>query len=479
MQKFSFKPTIRQLLLGSTLVAIGAAGLLAPVQATTQSNSGQSIAWTQPANLADLIEIVSPAVVKITAKGNKQAKVQNSPNTLPEGLQDGPMGEMFKRYFENRPGGHDNFPNPKQGASLGSGFVVSDDGVIVTNNHVVEDAEKLTVTLKDGREFEAKVLGLDPKTDLAVLKIETSEILPTVGWGNSDTIRVGDPVFAVGAPFGLSGSVTSGIVSARGREIGSGPYDDFIQVDAPINKGNSGGPLFDSKGNVVGVNTAIYSPSGGSVGIGFSIPSDLAQTIVAEIVKTGSVERGWLGVQIQDVSNDIAKSLGLEKTQGVIVSEVEDNSPAKSSGLESGDIILSFGDVEILDVGDLTLAVATSDIGKDVDMKVYRGGDVITLNANVTVLETPSDNDFGELGLALSEQGDEVIVMDIQPDSNAASTRIQKGDVLSSINQKPITSIKDVNEAVSKALKLERKSVLAQIKRQDRKRFLTIPLTTS
>jgi len=368
---------------------------------------------------------------------------------------------------------------PKQGASLGSGFVVSDDGVIVTNNHVVEDADKLTVTLKDGREFEAKVLGLDPKTDLAVLKIETSEILPTVGWGNSDTIRVGDPVFAVGAPFGLSGSVTSGIVSARGREIGSGPYDDFIQVDAPINKGNSGGPLFDSKGNVVGVNTAIYSPSGGSVGIGFSIPSDLAQTIVAEIVNTGSVERGWLGVQIQDVTNDIAKSLGLEKTQGVIVSEVEDNSPAKSSGLESGDIILSFGDVEILDVGDLTLAVATSDIGKDVDMKVYRGGDVITLNANVTVLETPSDNDFGELGLALSEQGGEVIVMDIQPDSNAASTRIQKGDVLSSINQKPITSIKDVNEAVSKALKLERKSILAQIKRQDRKRFLTIPLTTS
>ncbi|MEK6205589.1 MAG: PDZ domain-containing protein, partial [Amylibacter sp.] len=287
------------------------------------------------------------------------------------------------------------------------------------------------------------------------------------------------PVFAVGAPFGLSGSVTSGIVSARGREIGSGPYDDFIQVDAPINKGNSGGPLFDSKGNVVGVNTAIYSPSGGSVGIGFSIPSDLAQTIVAEIVNTGSVERGWLGVQIQDVTNDIAKSLGLEKTQGVIVSEVEDNSPAKSSGLESGDIILSFGDVEILDVGDLTLAVATSDIGKDVDMKVYRGGDVITLNANVTVLETPSDNDFGELGLALSEQGDEVIVMDIQPDSNAASTRIQKGDVLSSINQKPITSIKDVNEAVSKALKLERKSIFAQIKRQDRKRFLTIPLTTS
>ncbi len=479
MQKFSFKPTVRQLLLGSTLVAIGAAGLLAPVQATTQSHSAQSIAWTQPANLADLIEIVSPAVVKITAKGNKQAKVQNPPNTLPEGFQDGPMGEMFKRYFENRPGGHDNFPNPKQGASLGSGFVVSDDGVIVTNNHVVEDADKLTVTLKDGREFEAKVLGLDPKTDLAVLKIETSEILPTVGWGNSDTIRVGDPVFAVGAPFGLSGSVTSGIVSARGREIGSGPYDDFIQVDAPINKGNSGGPLFDSKGNVVGVNTAIYSPSGGSVGIGFSIPSDLAQTIVAEIVNTGSVERGWLGVQIQDVTNDIAKSLGLEKTQGVIVSEVEDNSPAKSSGLESGDIILSFGDVEILDVGDLTLAVATSDIGKDVDMKVYRGGDVITLNANVTVLETPSDNDFGELGLALSEQGDEVIVMDIQPDSNAASTRIQKGDVLSSINQKPITSIKDVNEAVSKALKLERKSILAQIKRQDRKRFLTIPLTTS
>jgi len=478
---------VRRMLLGTTAAAIGAVGMLMPLQGTAQTATVAPIAWTQPANLADLIEVVSPAVVKITATHTNKMAGNMPQGMLPDNLPEGPMGEMFKRFFDEQQGGGKQFRNSQPMQALGSGFIVDDSGIIVTNNHVVADADKLSVTLKDGREFTAKLLGVDPKTDLAVLKIDTDGKLPTVSWGNSEKLRVGDPVFAVGAPFGLTGSVTSGIVSARGRDIGAGPYDDFIQVDAPINKGNSGGPLFDAQGNVVGVNTAIYSPSGGSVGIGFSIPADLAKSIVSEIATDGQVERGWLGVSIQNITNDIAESLGLDKAKGVIVDSVQDNSPAKEAGVKSGDVIIGFGDKEINDVGDLTLAVADAEIGQNAEMKVYRAGKTVTLEPKIAKLKMDTTTAFAQqaqpemnfdaMGLGLQAEGDSVVITSIDPESGAAEAGIQEGDIIISVNQKPVTSLSEVDDAVEQAKEAGRPSVLAQIERDGTHRFVAIPLS--
>lgn len=477
----------RRFLLGTTAAAFGAVGMIMPLQGTAQTATVAPIAWTQPANLADLIEVVSPAVVKITATHTSKV-TENIPKGMsPDNLPSGPMGEMFKHFFDEQQGGMKQFRNPQPSQALGSGFIVGESGIIVTNNHVVSGADKLSVTLKDGREFTAKLLGVDPKTDLAVLKIETDGKLPTVGWGNSEKLRVGDPVFAVGAPFGLTGSVTSGIVSARGRDIGAGPYDDFIQVDVPINKGNSGGPLFDAQGNVVGVNTAIYSPSGGSVGIGFSIPADLAKSIVSEIVTNGQVERGWLGVRIQNVTNDIAESLGLDKAKGVIVDSVQEDSPAKEAGVKAGDVIIGFGGKEIGDVGDLTLAVADAIIGENAQMQVYRAGKAVVLAPRISKLKTDAvavsssgmspDYNFNTLGLVLQAEGDSVIITAVKPVSSAETAGLQEGDIVISVNQKPVKSLSDVDTAIVEAKGAGRPSVLVQIKRDDASRFVAIPLS--
>ena len=481
--------TVRKFLLGTTAAVIGTVGLMMPLQTTAQTATVAPIAWTQPANLADLIEVVSPAVVKITVtidnSGDMAGKMPQG--QLPDNLPSGPMGEMFKHFFEQQQGPQGQFRAPQPTQALGSGFIIDDSGIIVTNNHVVAEADTLNVTLKDGREFTATLLGTDPKTDLAVLKIEADAKLPTVRWGNSDKLRVGDPVFAVGAPFGLSGSVTSGIVSARGRDIGAGPYDDFIQVDAPINKGNSGGPLFDANGNVVGVNTAIFSPSGGNVGIGFSIPADLAKSIVSDITATGQVERGWLGVSIQNMTNDIAESLGLSDAKGVLVNDVQDNSPAKAAGVKSGDVILGFDDTEIGDVGDLTLAVANADIGKNAEMKVYRGGSTVVLEPTIAKLERdtalasaqqakPKQN-FDALGLALQSDGGNVVITSVDPNSGAAKAGLQEGDIVVSVNQKPVSDLSDVNAALEQAKQAGRPAVLAQIERGGNRRFAALPLS--
>lgn len=481
--------TVRKFLLGTTAAVIGSVGLMMPLQTTAQTATVAPIAWTQPANLADLIEVVSPAVVKITVTiDNPAAMAGNMPqNMLPDNLPPGPMGEMFKHFFEQQQGGQGQFSAPRPAQALGSGFIIDESGIIVTNNHVVADADTLNVTLKDGSEFKAKLLGTDPKTDLAVLKIESDAKLPTVRWGNSDKLRVGDPVFAVGAPFGLTGSVTSGIVSARGRDIGAGPYDDFIQVDAPINKGNSGGPLFDANGNVVGVNSAIMSPTGGNIGIGFSIPSDLAKSIVSDIVTTGQVERGWLGVSIQNMTSDIAGSLGLTEAKGVLVGDVQDNSPAKAAGVKSGDVILGFGDTEIADVGDLTLAVANAEIGKNTKMKVYRGGTTVILEPTIVKLDPdttlasaqqakPKQN-FEALGLGLQSEGGNVVITSVDPNSGAAKVGLQKGDIVVSVNQKPVSDLSDVDAAVAQAKKAGRPAVLAQIERGGNRRFAALPLS--
>ncbi len=477
----------RRMLLGTTVAAIGAIGMMMPLQSTAQTAPLAAIAWTQPANLADLIEVVSPAVVKITTTRTGKAAQTAPEGMAPGDLPSGPMGDMFKRFFDDQQGGSKRFRNPQPSQALGSGFIVEESGIIVTNNHVVADADKLNVTLKDGREFTAKLLGVDPKTDLAVLKIETDGTLPTVGWGNSEKLRVGDPVFAVGAPFGLTGSVTSGIVSARGRDIGAGPYDDFIQVDAPINKGNSGGPLFDAGGNVVGVNTAIFSPSGGNVGIGFSIPAELAKSIVAEIAANGQVERGWLGVSIQNITKDIAESLGLEDAKGVIVDNVQDNSPAGVAGVKSGDVIIGFGDTTIGDVGDLTLAVANAEIDENIEMQVYRAGKTVVLEPKITKLKTDrpaapaqimkSQLNFDALGLGLQSKGEAVVITSVDPASGAAKAGLQEGDIVVLLNQKPIATLSEVEGAVEQAKDAGRPSVLAQIERDGTRRFVAIPFS--
>ncbi|MBI1366709.1 MAG: Do family serine endopeptidase [Alphaproteobacteria bacterium] len=458
----------------------------------------QMTAWSQPRNLADLVEQVSPAVVQITATGHLGNSFEFSSNgPIPPEMFDGPFGDFFRRFFDepNGPQGGDGRNRPRfrspETAALGSGFIINRDGVIVTNNHVVNGADTFKVKLKDGREFDAKLLGTDDRTDLAVLKIKANEPLPTVDWGDSDRIRVGDPVFAVGAPFGLQGTVTSGIVSARGRDIGAGPYDDFIQIDAPINRGNSGGPLFDAAGHVVGVNTAIVSPTGGSVGIGFSIPSDMAKSVVSQIVAHGSVERGWLGVSIQSVSQDMADSLGLKKAKGAIVADVTDGSPAAKAGVKEGDIIIKYDGKDIDSAVDLSRAVANTPAGQRADITVYRDGREQTLAARIDKLKdtgkqanagpsrSGANPTYNGLGLALDEQDGQVVVSDIDPDSKAADTGLQPGDAILSINQKKVATVKEAENAIREAKSKNRPSVLARVERGDQQTFIAIPFAKS
>ena len=297
------------------------------------------------------------------------------------------MDEQFRQFFEQQ-----GIPMPKQapqhqdgerGMALGSGFIVSSDGIIVTNNHVIDNAIDIKVTLDDGTELPAKLLGADPKSDLAVLKITASKPLTTLAWGDSDTLKLGDQILAIGNPFGIGTTVTAGIVSARGRDLHSGPYDDFIQIDAPINHGNSGGPLVDHSGNVVGINTAIYSPNGGSVGVGFAIPSDQAQRIVAKLEKSGSIDHGYLGVQIQPVTADVADAVGLTKAEGALVATVNAGTPAAHAGLKTGDIVMTVGSETVKSPRDLSRLVADLSPGAKEAMTVWRNGKTVDLSVTV------------------------------------------------------------------------------------------------
>lgn len=352
-----------------TLSAITAFGVMVSTTAMAASNGGNGY--------VDLVEDVSPAVVfvKVTAS------VQNA--DAEAGLMTDPRFEDFMKQFGGKmpPNGRST---PRQG--VGSGFIISGDGLIVTNHHVIEGAEQVTIKMADGEEYDATIIGSDPLTDIALLDVEGTDF-PTVSFGSSEALRVGEEVIAVGSPFGLGGTVTSGIISAKSRNINSGPFDDFIQTDAAINRGNSGGPLFNMDGEVVGVNTAIYSPDGGSVGIGFSVPADLVTNIVADLQDDGEIDRSWLGVQIKPVTEDVAHVLGLNAGEGVMVERIMADSPAEDAGLEIGDVILRFSGEAIEELRDLTRGVAIETAGTVSEVEVFRGGALMTFEVTLATRE--------------------------------------------------------------------------------------------
>jgi serine protease Do len=429
--------------LGRGLAVILAVGFLA-------ATSGSALARGAPESFADLAERLTPAVVNISSSQRIR------------GAATGELDALQKKFS-------------RQPVSLGSGFIIDASGIVVTNNHVIDNADEITVKLHDGREFKASVTGRDRETDLAVLQLDASGVkFPFVGFGNDSSARVGDWVIAIGNPFGLGGSVTVGIVSARNRDINSGQYDDFIQTDAAINRGNSGGPLFDLDGRVIGVNTAIFSQTGGSVGVGFAIPSDLSQTVVTQLLEFGETRRGWLGVSIDDMTPELAKTLGLRKPEGAVVTLVRPNSPAADAGVEANDVVLAFNRHEVTSVRDLTRAVADTAIGTRAPMVVLREGKRVTLSVTVDRRETrmllsaragailPTNAAKGA-GLTLQEPTDElkrafglpaniegVVVTAVDPDSPAAIV-LQPGDVILEIGWERITR---PGAAVSKLDKL-------------------------
>ena len=416
-----------------------------------------------------------------------------------------PFREFFDDFFKRRQQGQGPAVPRRNVNSMGSGFVIDAQGIIVTNNHVIEDADTIEVHFIDGSNLDAELVGRDAKTDLAVLRVKPTKPLPVVGFGNSDALRVGDWVLAIGNPFGLGGSVSLGIVSARNRDINAGPYDDFIQTDAAINKGNSGGPLFNLAGEVVGINTAIYSPSGGSVGIGFSVPAATAKGVIDQLLKYGETRRGWLGVRIQSVTDDIAESLGLDKVRGALVADVTPTGPAEKAGVEAGDVIVEFNGKPVAEMKDLPRIVADTPVGAKVPVKVMRKGKEMLVTAEVGRLEdgeklasaqTPggsTDVDVVKtLGMTLSPLTDDArqkfgidsdvdgaVVTEVESESAAAEKRIEAGDVITEAGEKEVTQPGDVDARVKEAEKDGKNSVLLLVSKggkQGEMRFIAVKL---
>lgn len=447
-------------------------------------------------SLAPLTEKVSPSVVNITTTTVIEGR------TGPQGIvPEGSPFEDFFRDFQDRNNKGDN-PRPRRSSALGSGFVISEDGYVVTNNHVIEGADEILIEFFSGEELPAKVVGTDPNTDIALLKVEADEPLPFVNFGDSDTASVGDWVLAMGNPLGQGFSVSAGIVSARNRAL-SGSYDDYIQTDAAINKGNSGGPLFDMDGNVVGVNTAILSPNGGSIGIGFSMASNVVSNVVDQLREYGETRRGWLGVRIQDVTEDVAEAMGLEKAAGALITDVPDG-PAKEAGILAGDVITSFDGVEVEDTRGLVRQVGNTAVGKAVRVLVYRDGGTQTLLVTLgrredTERPIPAGMDAPEpevseepvLGLTLSPLTEEMrtemgiaddqtglVVMDVDESTEAFEKGLRPGDLITEAGQQKITTLTDLDARISDARDAGRKSLLLLVRRNGEPRFVALSLET-
>jgi serine protease Do len=470
-------------LLGAT--AMVAVTTVVPVTPATAQNQLKAEAIDPTKGFADLVERVMPAVVSVQVKFvNASAGGQGAERMIP-GLPEGPWGEFFKQFPQFRDGMPGQRQRPEGGMGQGSGFIISADGYAVTNNHVVKDANEVTVTMNDGTELKAEVIGTDPKTDLALIKIQSDKKFDFVAF-TDDNPRVGDWVMAVGNPFGLGGTVTTGIISASGRVIGAGPYDDFLQIDAAINRGNSGGPAFNLEGEVVGINTAIFSPSGGSVGIGFAIPSSTAENVIASLKESGTVTRGWLGVRIQPVTEDIAEGLGLAEAKGAIVSDVTEDSPALAAGIAQGDTILKVDGKDISDSRDLSRKVADLKPGQSVPVTVVRDGKTMDISVKIgTMPDEPkmaakesgkaetslSLSDFG-LKVAPAQDGAGVTVTEVEPGSPAAERGLKAGDVILEVAGKEVNEPSDVRDALKASTK---KRVLMLVKTEDGQRFLALP----
>jgi len=456
----------------------------------------------KPVGFADIVERVKPSVISV--KVNINEKVAKDDGNNNDDSSPFPPGSPMERFFR-RFGGPDGLPPGLRGAphgrgmvtGQGSGFFISADGFAVTNNHVVDSADKVEVTTDDGKIYKAKVIGTDARTDLALIKVEGGSNFPFAKLSDGKP-RIGDWVLAVGNPFGLGGTVTAGIVSARGRDIGNGPYDDFIQIDAPVNKGNSGGPAFNTEGEVMGVNTAIYSPSGGSVGIAFSIPASTVKNVVAQLKDKGSVSRGWIGVQIQPVTPDIADSLGLKKAEGALVAEPQANGPAAKAGIESGDVITKVNGETVKDARELARTIGGFAPGAAVKLDVlHKGQDKVvnlTLGQLPNTMEAKADNDNGDngsasrgtdvpkLGLTLAPANsvagagkEGVVVTEVDP-KGAAAERFKEGDVILEVAGKSVTNAGDVREAINTARSDNKNSVLMRVKSGGSTHFVAVPL---
>jgi len=456
----------------------------------------------KPVGFADIVERVKPSVISVKVNITQKLAKDDSGDEDASPFQPGsPMERFFRRF-----GGPDGLPPGMRGGprgravtGQGSGFFISADGYAVTNNHVVDGADKVEVTTDDGKTFTAKVIGTDARTDLALIKVEGASNFAFAKLSDGKP-RIGDWVLAVGNPFGLGGTVTAGIVSASGRDIGNGPYDDFIQIDAPVNKGNSGGPAFNTEGEVMGVNTAIYSPSGGSVGIAFSIPAATVKNIVAQLKDKGTVSRGWIGVQIQPVTADIADSLGLKKAEGALVAEPQANGPAAKAGIESGDVITAVNGETVKDARELARTIGGIAPGNAVKLNVLHKGQEklinLTLGQLPNTLEAKADNDNGDQGSAIPRGTDVpklgltvapansvagagkegVVVTEVDPKSAAAERGFKEGDVILEVGGKSVASAGDVRDAINAARTDNKNSVLMRVKSGGSSRFVAVPV---
>ena len=455
----------------------------------------------QVPGFADVVEKVSPAVVSVRVKEKIQPASDTGSFDSDQGFDQLPDNHPMKKFFREFRGdgnggqfqfrsgpGRNNQPRP---VAQGSGFFITEDGYLVTNNHVVEGGQTFTVVTNDGKELDAELIGTDPKTDLAVLKVDDGDKFTYVNFADDAKVRVGDWVVAVGNPFGLGGTVTAGIVSARGRDIGAGPYDDFIQIDAAVNHGNSGGPAFNLNGEVVGINTAIFSPSGGNVGIAFAIPATTAKDVVKDLMTSGTVDRGWIGVQIQPVDKDIAESLGMSNDKGALVAEAQDDGPGKAAGIKAGDVITAVDGKTIDGPRELARTIGNTAPGKEVEVTLWRDGKSETVKLTLGELKPDQKqasldqggdsgkgatlDDFG-LTVTGSEDGKGLVVTDVEPGSPADDRGLQAGDIITAVNSTEVNGASDFEKAVGAAEKSGKKSVLVQITRDNDNRFVALPV---
>ncbi|ODT57950.1 MAG: serine protease [Paracoccus sp. SCN 68-21] len=460
--------------------------------------NGAPPSQVMPGSFADLAEQVSPAVVNITT-----TSVVSQPTGGPSFPEGSPFSDLFREFgFPGMPGGPEGMPQqrrPQRSNALGSGFVISADGFIVTNNHVIDGADQIEVEFYSGQRLPATVVGTDPNTDVALLKVESDEAIPFVRFGDSDSARVGDWVLALGNPLGQGFSASSGIVSARNREL-SGTYDDYLQTDAAINRGNSGGPLFNLQGEVIGVNTAILSPNGGSIGIGFSMASNVVSQVVAQLQEFGETRRGWLGVMIQDVTPEMAEAMGLDVTGGAMITDVPEG-PARDAGLLTGDVITAFAGTEVADTRALVRRVAEAPAGETAQIVVMREGDELTLDVTLGRRETaqgggtpetpddePSESDVlgmsvtvltpemaTELGAPRDARG--LVITGVDPEGPAAEKGLAAGDIITDVNQQTVATLSDLTDRIEEAREAGRRSVLMLIRRGGEPLFVALPLT--